>query len=103
VFASPPQRGKGPYWGQQLLRHHIRPAAQRVGIVKRIGWHTFRRTYSTLLRATGAELKVMQELMRDSTIRATLDTHTQALITEKGAAQTAVVALFLRKRGSKAT
>jgi hypothetical protein len=45
----------------------------------------------------------MQELMRDSTIRATLDTHTQALITEKGAAQTAVVALFLRKRGSKAT
>ena len=103
MFASPPQRGKGPYWGQQLLRHHIRPAAQRVGIVKRIGWHTFRRTYSTLLRATGAELKVMQELMRHSTIRVTLDTYTQAITTEKRAAQTAVVALFLRKKGSKAT
>lgn len=103
VFASPQQRGKGPYWGQQLLRHHIRPAAQRAGIVKRIGWHTFRRTYSTLLRATGAELKVMQELMRHSTIRVTLDTYTQAVTTEKRAAQTAVVALFLRKKGSKAT
>jgi len=74
VFASPKKRGKTPYWGQQLLRHHIRPAAQRLGITKRIGWHTFRRTYSTLLHATGAELKVMQELMRHSTIRVTLDT-----------------------------
>jgi integrase len=87
VFASPQQRGKGPYWGQQLICHHIRPAAQRAGIVKRIGWHTFRRTYSTLLRATGAELKVMQELMRHSTIRVTLDTYTQAV---KSAALTLV-------------
>jgi integrase len=94
---------KGPILGQQLLRHHIRPAAQRVGIVKRIGWHTFRRTYSTLLRATGAELKVMQELMRHSTIRVTLDTYTQAVTTEKRAPQTAVVSLFLNKKGSKAT
>ena len=68
VFASPQNRGTNPYWGQ-LLRHHIRPVAQELGITKRIGWHTFRRTYSTLLRATGAEFKVMQELMRHSTIR----------------------------------
>jgi integrase len=104
VFASLQKRGKGPYWGQQLLRHHIRPAAQRLGIAKRIGWHTFRRTYSTLLRATGAELKVMQELMRHSTIRVTLDTYTQAVTTEKRAAQTAVVSLFVtNKKESKAT
>lgn len=96
VFASPQNRGKNPYWGQQLLRHHIRPVANKLGITKRIGWHTFRRTYSTLLRATGAELKVMQELMRHSTIRVTLDTYTQAVTTEKRAAQTAVVSLFVR-------
>ena len=65
---------------------------------KRIGWHTFRRTYSTLLRATGAELKVMQELMRHSTIRVTLDTYTQAVTSEKRAAQTAVVSLFVRNK-----
>jgi len=101
VFASPKKRGKTPYWGQQLLRHHIRPAAQRLGITKRIGWHTFRRTYSTLLRATGAELKVMQELMRHSTIRVTLDTYTQAVTTEKRSAQTAVVRLFVAKSRRK--
>jgi len=43
VFASPQNRGKNPYWGQQLLGHHIRPVAQELGITKRIGWHTFRR------------------------------------------------------------
>ena len=98
MFASPQQRGKSPYWGQQLLRHHIRPAAQSLGITKRIGWHTFRRTYSTPLRATGAELKVMQELMWHSTIRVTLDTDTQAVTSEKHAAQTAVVSLFISKQ-----
>ena len=53
--------------------------------------------------ATGAELKVMQELMRHSTIRVTLDTYTQAVTIEKRAAQTVVVSLFLGKKGSKAT
>jgi integrase len=57
-----------------------------------------------LLRATGAELKVMQELMRHSTIRVTLDTYTQAVTSEKRAAQTAVVLLFVRnKKRSKAS
>jgi integrase len=31
VFASPQNRGKNPDWGQQLLRHHIRPVAQGLG------------------------------------------------------------------------
>jgi len=78
VFTSPQSRGKNPDRGQQLLRHHIRPVAHKRGITNRIGWNTFRRTYSTLLRVLGAELKVMLELMRHSTIRVTLDTYTQA-------------------------
>jgi integrase len=47
-----------------------------------------------LLRSTGAELKIMQELLRHSTIRVTLDTYTQAVTTEKRNAQDAVVALL---------
>jgi hypothetical protein len=35
-----------------------RPAAVKVGITKRIGWHTFRHSYSTLLKASGADIKV---------------------------------------------
>jgi integrase len=95
VFASPNSGGKNPYWGQQLMRRAIRPVAEKLGITKRIGWHTFRHTYSTLLRAVGADLKVMQELLRHSTIRVTLDTYTQAVTAAKRTAHTAVVSLIV--------
>ena len=79
VFASKRCRGRRPYWGQAILRKYVRPAAQRVGIQKRFGWHTFRHAYSTMLRIVGTEFKVMQELLRHSTIRSTLDVYTQAI------------------------
>ena len=93
VFASRRCRGRKPYWGQAILRKYIRPVAQRVGIQKRFGWHTFRHTYSTLLRSVGTEFKVMQELLRHSSLRSTLDIYTQAVTPAKHAAQAAVVAL----------
>jgi integrase len=93
VFASKRYRGRKPYWGQAILRKYIRPVAQRVGIQKRFGWHTFRHTYSTLLRSVGTEFKVMQELLRHSSLRSTLDIYTQAVTPAKHAAQAAVVAL----------
>jgi hypothetical protein len=42
VFASPATQGSLPFWGQTLMRHFIRPTAIKLGITKRIGWHTFR-------------------------------------------------------------
>jgi integrase len=67
--------------------------ALRLGIQKQFGWHTFRHTYSTLLRSVGTEFKVMQELLRHSTLRSTLDVYTQAVTPAKHAAQAAVVSL----------
>jgi integrase len=40
------------------------PAATAAGIIKNIGWHTFRRTTATLLLSTGASIRAAQELMR---------------------------------------
>jgi integrase len=102
VFASSINQGRWPYLAQEIMRHHIVPAARKLGITKRIGWHTFPHTYSTLLRSTGAELKIMQELLRHSTIRVTLDTYTQAVTTEKRNAQEAVVALLFREKTEEA-
>jgi integrase len=93
VFASKRYRGRRPYWGQAILRKYIRPVAQRVGIQKRFGWHTFRHTYSTMLRSVGTEFKVMQELLRHSSLRSTLDVYTQAVTPAKHAAQAAVLSL----------
>jgi|SRR5215472_6466655 len=98
VFASSQNQGRRPYLAQQIMRRHILPVARKLGIMKRIGWHTFRHTYSSLLRSTGAELKIMQELLRHSTIRVRLDTYTQADTTEKRSAQDAVVALLFPEK-----
>ena len=94
VFASAVNKGKNPYRGQALMKFHIRPAARRLGIMKKLGWHTFRHTYSTLLRATGADIKVMQELLRHASCRVTMDTYTQAVTPAKRLAQSTVVSLF---------
>jgi integrase len=101
VFASPVNQGRWPYLAQQIMRHHILPVARKLGITKRIGWHTFRHTCSMLLRSTGAELKIMRELLRHSTIRVTLDTYTQAVTTVKRSAQEAVVALLFPQKTSE--
>ena len=94
VFASPHSKGRKPYRGQALMKWYIRPAARECGISKKFGWHTFRHTYSTLLRLVGADIKVMQELLRHASSRVTMDTYTQAVTSAKRLAQSAVVGLF---------
>jgi site-specific recombinase XerD len=73
VFASPRTKGRQPFWPDTVLAKIIRPAAVRAGIRRRIGWHTFRHTYSTTLIANGENVKVVQELMRHANSRCTLD------------------------------
>jgi integrase len=92
-FASRRYRGRKPIWGQAILRKYIRPVAHRIGIQKPFGWHTFRHSYSTLLRSVGTEFKVMQELLRHSSLRSTLDIYAQAISPAKHAPQAAVLAL----------
>ena len=62
----------------------------RVGVGK-IGWHTFRHSYSSLLRRVGADIKVQQELLRHSTIQSTMNVYTQAMSEGKRAANSVVV------------
>jgi integrase len=95
VFASKRAEGKRPIWGQSIMRKQIHPAVEKLGIKKRIGWHTFRHSYSTLLRHLGTDIKVQQDLLRHSSARLTLDTYTQAVTPAKRDAQNAVVKLLL--------
>ena len=94
VFASPAARGQKPYWGQCLMRTIIRPAAAKIGITQHIRWHTFRHTYSSLLRANKTDIKVTRELLRHASSRVTLDTYTQAVTIQKRRAQSSVIRLL---------
>jgi integrase len=87
VFAN--RIGK-PRWQESILQRQIKPAALRAGIGK-IGWHTFRHSYSSLLRRVGADIKVQQELLRHSTIQSTMNVYTQAMSEGKRAANSVVV------------
>jgi integrase len=88
------KRGKQPLWLSTVMRYHIQPAIKELGITKRVSWHTFRHTYSTLLKANGEDVKVVQELLRHGSSRITLDVYTQAQMPAKRAAQQKLVAMI---------
>jgi len=91
------KRGKQPVWLSAVMRDYIQPAARKLGIDKKMSWHTFRHTFSTLLKGNGEDVKVVQELLRHSTAKMTLDTYTQALSPQKRAAQSKVVGMIRSK------
>ena len=94
IFASPDMRGSQPYWPNSAMEKHIRPAALRAGISKRIGWHTFRHSYATLLKANGEDVKTVQESLRHASSKISLDVYTQAVTSVKREAQRKIVAMI---------
>jgi integrase len=96
VWASWKKKGRQPLWLASIMSHDIQPAAKRVGITKQIGWHTFRHTFSTLVKSLGADAKVVQELLRHASIRTTMDVYTQALDEPKRKASDSLADLIMR-------
>lgn len=94
VFASWRRFGKRPLRATSVLEKYIKPAAQRAGIGF-VGWHTLRRTFSTLLRSNGEDIKVQQELMRHADIRTTMNLYTQADSDQKRQAHGKIVGMVL--------
>jgi integrase len=104
VFASDSRRtgkkrGKQPLWLSTIMRYYIQPVVKRLGIRKRVTWHTFRRTYTTLLHANGEDVKVVQELLRHGSAKVTMDIYAQAQMPAKRAAQQKVVEMMRPQAG----
>lgn len=97
VFASPEMKGKQPFWPDTMWRRYGKPAVMAAEITKRVGFHTFRHTYTTLLTQNNEDVKVVQELLRHANSRITLDLYAQAGMAGKREAQRKVVELALRK------
>ena len=70
--------------------------ARRAGIDKKIGWHTFRHRFSTLIKSLGVDAQVVQELLRHASFKTTMDDYTQALEAPKRQAQAALANLIMR-------
>jgi len=91
VFASHRTKGLKPYYPDMMLKRHIRRTAEKLGIKKTIGWHTFRRSYSSLLVANKEDVKVVQELLRHATPAMTLGLYAQAFSESARQAQSKIV------------
>jgi integrase len=96
VFASPRRKGKQPYWPDALWKRYGREAVKEAGITKRVAFHTFRHTYTTLLTQNGEDVKVVQELLRHANSRITLDLYAQAGMAKKRLAQSKLVGQVLK-------
>jgi integrase len=97
VFASAKMKGRAPYWLSRIMQHHIKPAAERLGIQLK-GFHTLRHTYCTVLAANGNNPKVVQELLRHQSFKVTTDTYMQALSDDKRNAHHGVIQLVVPRQ-----
>ncbi len=96
LFPSIRLNGKKPLSPDSLLKRSIRPALERAGIVdKQIGWHNFRHSLATNLRAMKVDIKVAQELLRHANSRTTMDIYTRAVSQQKRDANAMVVQMML--------
>jgi integrase len=94
IVASMEMDGNQPLWPNSALEKHVRPAAIRAAIRKRIGWHTLRHTFGTLVSANGADVATTQSLMRHSNVSVTMDRYVQAITTAKRQAQRGILDLL---------
>jgi integrase len=94
------KRGKQPVSLAKIMQYHIQPIARAVGIRKKIGWHVLRHTFASSLHRNGEGVKVVQELLRHSSCRITLDIYAQAVSEDKRRAQSRVVADFMPESSS---
>ena len=102
LFPSIRLGGKQPLSPDTLLKKVIRPALLRAGIKgKAIGWHSFRHSLATNLRAAGVDLKTAQELLRHANSRITLDVYTRAISATKREANNRVMEMVF-EAGKKA-
>ena len=97
------KRGKQPLWLSKVMQYHIQPLVKRLGITKRVSWHTFRHTFTTLLTANNENVKVVQELLRHASSKVTLDFYAQAQMEDKRRAQQRIVKRLRRTEKKDST
>jgi integrase len=85
---------KRPVHGDSIQKDYLRPAGEKIGL-QGVGWHSFRRTYRTLIDDIGTPLGVQQRLMRHADIKTTMNTYGSAFEKTKRRANSRVADLVV--------
>lgn len=91
VFASDRKKGAAPLWSNTILDRKVRPLAAKLGIKKNIGWHTFRRTFTSLLTKNKENVSIVQQLARHANPTTTFALYAQAVPEDIRSAQGKIV------------
>jgi integrase len=95
VFPSPITGGC--FHAGVIMRKHIRPAGEKVGL-KAVGWHSFRHSYRGMLDDTGANTGTQQGLMRHANVSTTMNIYGRASMKAKQEANSKVVQMILPRK-----
>jgi site-specific recombinase XerD len=60
------------YASETMLQKAVRVAAQKSGLTKRIGPHTFRHCFATHLLESGYDIRTVQELLGHKDVKTTM-------------------------------
>jgi len=99
IFPSLRLKGQKPPRANMLVADHLQPAARKAGILGPVGFHTLRRTLGSGLVANGNDPKLVQELLRHSNVKTTLDIYARAMTPAKIEAQGWVLQQLLTTDG----
>jgi site-specific recombinase XerD len=61
------------------MKREIMPVERANGIHEKMGWHTSRHSFVTLLKANGEDVRIVQEILRRANSKSTLDVYTHAV------------------------
>jgi len=83
-----------------LQQKILGPKGAEIGIPK-LGWHTFRHTYRSLLDEAGAPIGVQQKLMRHSNVATTMNVYGNSTLRAKQDANSKVVRILINPERDK--
>jgi hypothetical protein len=100
VFASTRLKGKRPRVANMLVEDHLRPAAVKVGALKkgekvRFGFHNLRHSLASFLVRKGTDVKTVQKMLRHSDVATTLGIYAHSMSEDRLAAQDDMLAAMM--------
>jgi len=102
VFPSTKLHGRKPRCANMLVEDYLRPAAVKVGVLteddsRRFGYHNLRHSLASFLVRTKTDPKTVQNLLRHSNVKTTLQLYAHSVTEDRLAAQGQVLAAILQQ------
>jgi site-specific recombinase XerD len=87
-------RNREPMHDQNILKRHLQPAANKLGLdKKKATWHALRRSWATWMIRAGADPKSVQAQLRHSRISTTMEIYAQVVSEAQRQAVTRTMAM----------